>query len=232
MHYLISRASTLKTSSCLCFSSMIVFFHVIVTLASSVPYTQLGDSSCLQASLSIRSPRGSMSIWLGQALCRPTFPLLAAVLRMTRIPPSSAQFPNCSKEKLFLRQFLLCGPIGMALEHLCHADGWRWSFSPHSPAPRSQTISVCWFPGRGSAHCDFSATALGDNVQQFLKLKSPFPWHSIDTSAVKMSESIKTLHYPLRRWKGQSFRVGAKVKSYVPSMQTFTSAPSSALNSL
>lgn len=131
MHYLISRASTLKTSSCLCFSSMIVFFHVIVTLASSVPYTQLGDSSCLQASLSIRSPRGSMRIWLGQALCRPTFPLLAAVLRMTRIPPSSAQFPNCSKEKLFLRQFLLCGPIGMALEHLCHADGWRWSFSPH-----------------------------------------------------------------------------------------------------
>lgn len=80
--------------------------------------------------------------------------------------------------------------------------------------PQSQNVLVCQFPGRGSAHCDFSTTALGDNIHLFLKKKSPFDWYSINILAVKMSESIKKLHYPLRRWKGWSFQVGAKVELY------------------
>lgn len=30
--------------------------------------------------------------------------------------------------------------------------------------PQSHNGLVCWFPGQGSAHCDFATTALGDNI--------------------------------------------------------------------
>lgn len=210
MHYLISGVSTLKTFSCLCFSSTIVFFHVIVCLPAVFrlkprrgEYTQLGDSS---------RPRGpgwhlspSRTPGLDEHLTRRSSLLLqthfsfpgccgtndqthAAVIKMSsldlagnkaRFLPAVPGFLIIAKRSCSSNNFpyvVLRGWLS-SIFVVQIAGGGRspLTFPPQlALPPQSQNVLVCRFPGRGSAHCDFSTTVLGDNIHLFLKIKVTF----------------------------------------------------------
>lgn len=98
-------------------------------------YTQPGDSSCPQASLSIRNPGARWAFGLAE-LFASADPLFLSWLLCYQWPgflPAVPRFLIIARRSYSSDSFPLRGPVEIALEHLCSADGWRWSFSPHLP---------------------------------------------------------------------------------------------------
>lgn len=141
-----------------------------------------------------------MSIWLGEArcFCRPTFPFLAAVgtndqthaavIKMSSLDlagnkagflPAVPGFLIIARRSYSSNNFpyVVLGGWLSSIFVVQIAGGGRspLTFPPQlALPPQSQNVLVCRFPGRGSAHCDFSTTALGDNIHLFLKIKVTF----------------------------------------------------------